>query len=468
MRRAGVVRLLALAGLVGLTLGLLPGVAAAQAPTRIAGTSPDGSKYLIEVPPAWNGTLLLYSHGYSFSPVVVPTDSPDNTSPTPVIHDWLLAHGFALAGSTYAHQGTGWSLQSAFPDQVDVLDNFARQVGRPARTIAWGHSLGGMITAGLVQLHPERFQGALPMCGVVAGGVGVWNQALDSAFAFRTLLAPGSSLELVHITNAAADLNEALGILAQAQTSSAGRARVALAAALADIPGWFDPAAPEPAARDFATREANQVSWLRSPDLLFSFFGRQELEQRASGNPSWNTGVDYGRQLALSTGHDEVEALYREAGLSLEGDLATLRQAPRVSADPAAVDYLRRFIVYDGDLDLPVLTLHTTGDGLVEVTDENAYAGVVRAAGDNRLLREEFVHRAGHCTFTAAETIAALQTLVHRLDTGGWDDSTAPAAMNELAASLGPTLNRVPSAFIRFHPAAFLRPFDARSEPPAG
>src|SRR5262245_8922786 len=203
---ARVLRLLSLAGLVALALGLLPAVAGAAAPTQITGTSPDGSRYLIEVPPAWNGTLLLYSHGYSFTPVLVPTDSPDNTSSHPVIHDWLLAHGFALAGSTYANQGIGWSLQSAFPDQIDVLDTFAEKVGRPARTIAWGHSLGGMITAGLVQLHPERFQGALPMCGVLAGGVGVWNQGLDSAFAFKTLLAPGSSLELVHITNAAADL----------------------------------------------------------------------------------------------------------------------------------------------------------------------------------------------------------------------------------------------------------------------
>jgi pimeloyl-ACP methyl ester carboxylesterase len=465
MTAARVLRLLALAALAALTLGLLPAVAAAAAPTHITGTSSDGSRYLIEVPPGWNGTLLLYSHGYSFTPLTVPTDSPDNASSQPVIHDWLLAHGFALAGSTYANQGTGWSLESAFPDQIDVLDAFGRTVGRPARTIAWGHSLGGMITAGLVQLHPERFQGALPMCGVLAGGVGVWNQALDSAFAFKTLLAPGSGLELVHITNAAADLGAALGILDLAQASSAGRARVALAAALADVPGWYDPAAPEPAAKDFTGQELNQASWLRSPDLLFSFLGRQELEHRAGGNPSWNTGVDYRRQLARSTDREEVAALYHEAGLSLEDDLSMLDRTARINADAGAVDYLSRFIVYDGELGLPVLTLHTTGDGLVEVTGENAYASVVRAAGDSRLLRETFVHRAGHCTFTAAETIAALRTLMGRLDTGRWDDRTSPAAMNRLAASLGPALNAVPSAFVQFHPARFLRPFDARSEP---
>src|SRR5260370_21997818 len=81
-----------------------------------------------------------------------------------------------------------------------VLDVFQSLVGTPTHTIAWGHSLGGMITAGLVQEHPERFTAALPMCGVLAGGVGLWNEALDEAFAFNTLLA-GGILEGVHITH---------------------------------------------------------------------------------------------------------------------------------------------------------------------------------------------------------------------------------------------------------------------------
>jgi hypothetical protein len=111
---------------------------------------------------------------------------------------------------------------------------------------------------------------------------------------------------------------------------------------------------------------------------------------------------------------------------------------------------------------MPVLTMHTTGDGLVEVTDENAYASVVRSTGDNSMLRQVFVHRAGHCTFTPAETIAAFQTLIHRIDTGSWEDSTNPASMNAQATSLGSPFNSAPAGFINFHPDQFLRPFDAR------
>jgi hypothetical protein len=257
---------------------------------------------------------------------------------------------------------------------------------------------------------------------VVAGGIGVWNQALDSGFAFKTLLAPSSALQLVHISGGApyafGNLAISLGILKTAQKTAAGRARIALSAALSDVPGWFDPASPEPAPHDFAAQELNQFNWDLNPDFFFSFAARAELEARAGGNFSWNTGVDYNKQLAQSIDREEVEGLYKAAGLSLEDDLDTLNKTARIPADANAVDYVKRFIVYNGDIDLPVLTMHTTGDGLVQVTDEQAYASVVRSAGDNSLLREVFVHRAGHCSFTTAETATALQTLIHRLDTG--------------------------------------------------
>jgi hypothetical protein len=410
---------------------------------------------LIEVPSPWNGTLVLYSHGYSFTPIPA-TDAPDAAS-----ESWLLSNGYALAGSSYAT--SGWALEQAFQDQIAVLDVFNSKVSHPQRTIAWGDSLGGMITAGLVQLFPNRFTAALPMCGVLAGGPGVWNQGLDSEFALETLAAPGA-FQLVNFTagDVAANFAAATGALAVAQTTPQGRARIALSAALADVPGWFDPASPQPAATDYATQEANQFAWDNNPDFLFGFFGRYELEVRAGGNFSWNTGVDYRVQLAHSTDRAEVVALYKAAGLDLNKDLDTLNDAPRIAADPHAVDYVTKFITYNGDLDMPVLTMHTTGDGLVEVTDEQAYASVVRSAGDSSLLRQVFVNRAGHCAFTPAEEISAFETLVHRIDTGRWQ-GTDPAAMNSQASGLGAVYNVAPPSFIKFKPAQFPRPFDARN-----
>jgi pimeloyl-ACP methyl ester carboxylesterase len=421
--------------------------------TTLTGTFPDGATYLIQVPADWNGTLLLYSHGY----VTPGSPNPAEDVGDPLTGQWLLDHGYALAGSSYAT--TGWAIEQAIPDQIATLDAFTDQVGTPARTIAWGHSLGGMITAGLLQEHPDRFTAALPMCGVLAGGVGAWNEGLDSAFSLQQLLGQGTGLQVVHITNPLLNLFLAEQLLFVAQLTPQGRARIALAAALGDVPGWYDPASPEPAATDYATQELNQFQWQTQVDAPFAFFLRAELEGRAGGNPSWNTGVNYEQQLENSIDLSEVKALYADAGLSLDADLATLRSAPRISADPNAVAYLTRNVVYNGDLGgKPVLTLHTTGDGLVPDEHEQAYRSAVQDAKDQQLLREAFVHRAGHCTFTPAETISSLEALVGRIDTGKW--KTDPAELNAAAAALGPVLNTASPSFLDLDPAPFLRPYD--------
>src|ERR1700683_550484 len=164
--------------------GTQPGSCAATART-LNGTLTDGATYEIQVPANWNCTLFLYSHGY-----VVP-------------------------GSA----------------------NPAQDVGRPTRTIAWGHSLGGIITAGLIQDYPNRFSAALPMCGVLSGGVATWNTALDSEVAFQQLIDP--SLQVVNITAPGTNLPAAEQAAATAQQTAQGRARLARAAGLGDTPGRF-------------------------------------------------------------------------------------------------------------------------------------------------------------------------------------------------------------------------------------
>ena len=448
-------RTLILLAVAAVFLFTVSGTAHAQAGvTTKTGTLADGATYLIEVPANWNGTLFLYSHGY----VTPGSPNPAHDVGDPLTRFFMLSSGFALAGSSYAT--TGWAIHEAIPDQIAVLDVFKLTVGDPRRTIAWGHSLGGMITAALIQTHPHRFDAALPMCGVLSGGVATWNTALDSEFAFKTLLAPGSGLQVVNIANPLANLQLAEQFLAIAQSTPQGRARLALVSALADGPGWFVPTSPEPAPTDFTSQEMNQFLWDQRVDFPFVFAFRAELEARARGNVSWNTGVNYRVQLAHSIDRHEVRALYEQAGLSLEADLETLEDAVRISADPEALHYLERNIIFNGEIHIPVLTLHTKGDGLVVVQNESAYKQVVEEAGNEEFLRRAFVSRAGHCTFTPAETIASVEKLINRLDTGEWRDVEADD-LNNAAAALGPGFNIVPPAFIDFRPARYPRPFDA-------
>jgi hypothetical protein len=309
------------------------------------------------------------------------------------------------------------------------------------------------------------------MCGVLSGGVATWNTALDAAFGFQQLIDP--SVQVVNISNPSANLTGAEAAANSAQQTPQGRARLALAAALGDTPGWFTPLSPEPARGDAAGQEANQYLWDTQVDFPFIFAFRAELEARAGGNPSWNSGVNYVAQLARSADLREVLALYHAAGLSLAADLQRLNQAERISATPSAVRYMTQNIAFNGRLAVPVLTMHTTGDGLVVPENEQAYQSVVDRAGDGRMLRQIYVHRAGHCAFTPAETITAVQVLLGRLGTGRWNPAALdPASLNDQAAGLGPAYNifavgtsvsPTPPAFIWYRPAPYLRPFDLPS-----
>jgi stage V sporulation protein SpoVS len=103
------------------------------------------------------------------------------------------------------------------------------------------------------------------------------------------------------------------------------------------------------------------------------------------------------------------------------------------------------------------------------VEDQSAYKTVIDEEHNGQFLRQVFVHRAGHCEFTPAETVVAFETLVDRLDTGKWQDLGA-AVLNQKAKALGSKFNvllvngkevHVPPAYFKFQPPVFLRPFDA-------
>ena len=466
----------AVAAVVLVTAGAGVAVAALRTPktcgdtgsvTTTTGNLADGAKFKIKCPPgAWNGTLWLYSHGY----VAPGARNPADYAQDRVTASWLLGQGFALAGSSYAT--TGWAIQQALPDQIAAKQAFSADFGAPRQTVAWGASLGGMVTAGLIQDFPGQFSAALPLCGVLAGGEADWNLGVDSGFAFQKLLDP--VVQVVNITDRAANRASAEDAAVAAQKTPQGQARLALVSALGDVPGWFTPLTPEPAPADFAAQEQNQFLWQTTADIPFGFDFRAELEARAGGNPSSTVGVNFARQLRLSPDFAEVVALYKAAGLNLSGDLATLQHARQIVASPRATGYLARNVSFDGEIRIPVLSMHTIGDGLITAENEQAYRSAADRDGNGGFLRQTFIDRAGHCAFTPAEIVADIKVLLNRLRTGHWPSAALqPAALNASAAALGTSLNIfaanvngkatvIPAApaFQAFSPAPYPRPFD--------
>jgi hypothetical protein len=114
-----------------------------------------------------------------------------------------------------------------------------------------------------------------------------------------------------------------------------------------------------------------------------------------------------------------------------------------------------------------VLTVHTDGDGLVTPDNERAYAEVVSHAGQQDLLRQIYVHRGGHCTFTLAEILTALDVLIQRIERATWP-RLDPQALNDAATALGADSNRLRSGdrmearFFDFEPPPFRRRHDVR------
>jgi len=404
--------------------------------TVLDGRLESGASYRIEVPDKWSGRVLLYSRGYSSShqgPVRVTAGKE---------RDQLLAQGYALVAASYSRPG--WALEEAVPDQLAVLDVFASRIGQPKQVIAWGSSMGGLITVALLEQHGQRFHGGMALCASSSGTLGMMNTALDGAWVFANVTGAGATLPVRLTQTGTEDQQQRTAwreAIDAAQANPLGRARIALAASLSQTPVWAaGQARPQP-----GDVHAVQAGW-KANFLAGILLPRDNQERRAGGNFSWNTQVRYG-ELLRQSGHMEiVRQLYAQAGHSLDSDLAALEQAPRISADPAAVAYMFKHYVPTGRIDHPVLLMQTVSDPLTLTEFTEDYATTVQSQGRQPLVQTAYVERVGHCNFTADEVLAGLKALQSRIAQGQWEASAA--ALN--ATSGGQT-------FVTHKPQALLR-----------
>lgn len=415
----------------------------ASTPTHLSGALADGATWIADLPAQWNGTLLLFSHG--FGPPVA-ADAPG-----PVAQAELLKEGYALAGSSYDPHGSWWALNSAEQDQFQTIDAFRHRLGDPTRVISVGQSMGGLVNAQIARDAAGRVNAALNLCGLVGGGVDLSNYQLDAEYTLATFFDPADAGRLVSLTSpaeGAAVATRLTDAVEAAQKTAAGRARIALADAYLNLADWA-PGQNPPAAHDYTGQEVQQYDWIAGGLLSFIMPARWFIEDSVGGNVSWNAGVDYARLLGKSPHATQVRALYRTAGLNLRADLERLTQGARVTADPAALARLRISSTAGQGLAVPLLDLHTIADQLVPVEQESAFAQRVRTAGQGALLRQAYVARQGHCNFTTAEIVSGLHAVEHRLDTGHWDDSTSAADLRRSAERL----RLDGAAFVDYRPA---------------
>jgi len=380
----------------------------------------DGAAYEIRMPDTWNGTLLIYSHGYRQAEPSPPDFDPVDTTPTPAsteeVGQALLDEGYALAGSAF--KTNGWDVLDGVEAGEALHQYFVDEIAKPDRTYVWGDSLGGLITQTLAEKHPDWVSGAAPLCGVLAGGNLNLDLALDVAYAVKTLIYPDLKLtgfashdEAVENWEGAFDaITEAGG------DTKKGVPSILLVAALVDAPTQT---------RTYDGADIESQVRARAESILtalgYGTYGRYEIEQRVGGNPSGNEDVDYSARV----GEDE-QALIESVSPGATRDLlASVQNGERVTADPAAREKFDTMGNPTGNLQDPTLTLHTKADPLVLAQNETVFRDRVETSKTRDAdLFQLYVlpptsysedtgapYGAGHCNFTTEQRVGTIQML---------------------------------------------------------
>lgn len=420
----------------------------------VAITLADGSACELMCPSPWNGYLVsqpdLWEGEIDFA-----------------FQDWLAAHGFASVRHT--RDVRGWDIGRGVANHHEATAAFEERFGTPERgNIVLGGSMGGLLTRVLIEQDPDAFVGAIPIDGGGAGLLATFNRSLDMAFVISHLLCPDEPLVLVGASSGEGELERLSAAIETARTSPAGRARLALAASIGAVPVWSDPALEEPD-RDDVLEQADQLIGGMARTIVPAFGFLTVLEGLVGGCVVDNRDVDYGHRLRWCGGCSRVQALYDEAGISLDADLERLSIAPRVSASESAKDAATRGSAVTAAVRRPVFVLKSLGDPDASVSEENAYLAAAERAGTRELVRIGYLDSPGHLNSTLAERATALTVLVERIESGSWQGLTSPRALNARAEAIAQddrwdfTLQLVPareprvSRFVAFDPWPYPR-----------
>jgi dienelactone hydrolase len=323
--------------------------------------------------------------------------------------------GYAWAASSYGRND--YDIWNGVHDTHTLTRRFAALVGNPTRIYATGASMGGHITAVLIEQYPNTYDAALPICGVLAD-YELFDYFLDFNAAAQQL-GTGSSTFPVD------------------PPTYVGTTVPAIKANLSAVPGGW------PNALNAAGTNLKNLTELRTGgerpnfDQAWFFWNTFPSFATGPGNFLFDLGLG-GGTLPRTPGIavDNSDTVYQ---FDTDPSLSPAEQAlnagiVRVEADPQArsPNGLSQVPVVEGNPEVPVLTLHNLGDLFVPVLNEVEYAKRVAAHGKSDLLVQRAIRGVIHCDFTAAEFSRAFLDLKSWVETGvkpAGDDFLDPNAV---------------------------------------
>ena len=411
-------------------LALLALTTTATAQTVHTGQTEGGAFFAIIVPPNWNGDLVVWNHGYQFSPI-----APVNPSLDPIESDMgplaplQLAQGYAVAASSY--QQNQWAVFTTRDDLEELIDAFEDNVAEPNNIILTGASLGGIVTAdALERADIDNVVGAYPFCGALAGSR-IWDGALDIRLTYDAVCS-----SVAPIPGGATGLPEGFPPLSNVDVALATHACMGTLAA--DF-GTAPTAAQQARMDQFLAVTKIPENFIIT-DLFFAVNGISNLifdPRKLDGEQGLgNNGVKY-------------------------DDPAVDASIQRVRADRGAAKKLKRNFTPTGDLeeeDVKIVSIHTDKDGLVIVENEKEYQDVVDS--DNLTVAIVVEAAPTHCGFSEAEGIAGWESL--KLWIAGSPQPNAAVLQATCVTIAGRGLASGPC---RFNPSFVIPDMDGRIAP---
>lgn len=338
-----------------------------------------GSLYQIEMPDNWNGRLVLYMHGYGEL-------RPETNVSPPAIRGYLIEHGYAWGASSFS--STSQIPGLAADETAALWDFFTQKYGRPRYTYVTGQSMGGTASHIAAERYADRFDGALALCG----GAGQTPGAMYEADYFT------AGAYVAGVTQAEFDASTDINAFVQDRI----------------VPALKTPDAQK-----------------RFEDIMIDLtggpraFDRQGLDFEAPTN--WQ------RATILVSSHlaPNADTAYHLGPLSTVSSEDYNRDVIRLPVDSALMSSYTEGNEITGNLQVPLLTLHTTGDGQVPIDQAQILQRIVDTAGTSDLLVQRVMRDPGHCGFTNAEWEAGLEAL------RSWvEDGMKPAGQDVLVSDL--------------------------------
>ena len=406
MKKVRLLSLLSVTALVTTVLVTAPTVANAapacdgKSPIQsCVGVTSDGAPYAMQVPANFNGTVALYSHGYRYN-VDIPAGIPliggykITNTPEPVpggnmaVAQYFFSQGIAIVGSGFARQG--WNPDSAIKTNVELIDTFKKQFPTTTKVVAWGSSLGGVITQGLAEKYPELVSAVAPMCmadnitpQLTMAGDFLWGVKVlfDPTIKGGNYSAGAAGVaesygDLVKVFTVMGKLQAALATGAWPDTSSAtgkalqaagvpSRSALLLLGLMAGLPtqsAHFDSiSGPEGALKltfPLALSPALAILENGTNAAALAVLATQDVENQVGGAIFDNTKTDYAARIdgerviynAALSGNTVIDALLGALSAANPG-------APRAVANPAAVAKMNALHTNTGKINVPTVLM---------------------------------------------------------------------------------------------------------------